>query len=96
MMNKKQLLMDYLDSNLFIPIMYSPNASHQLKHDFEHTRSLFTEFSAEGIINYVWNILANGEVKMIFSNRLMDEGFYNYNQILDDFKHEFTYDWLMS
>lgn len=96
MMNKKQLLIDYLDSNLFIPIMYSPHASHQLKHDFQHTRDLLYEFSAEGIINYVWNMLGNKEVEMIFSNRLMDEGFYNYDQVLHEFKHEFTYDWLMS
>lgn len=95
-MNKKQLLMDYLDSNLFIPIMYSPQASPQLKLDFEHTRALFSVLSAEGILNYVWNMLANDEVKMIFSNRLMDEGFFYYGQFLEEFKHEFTYDWLMS
>ena len=96
MMNKKQILIDYLDSNLFIPIMCSPHASDQLKYDFQHTRSLFNEFSAEGIINYVWNMLGNNEVKMILSNRLIDEGFYNYDQVIDTFKHEFTYDWLMS
>lgn len=96
MMNKKQLIMDYLNTNLFIPIMYSPHASHQLKHDFEHTRELFKEFSAEGILNYVWNMLGNHEVEMILSNRLMDEGFNNYEQVLNDFKHKFTYDWLMS
>lgn len=96
MMNKKQLLMDYLDSNLFIPIMYSPHASHQLKHDFQHTRDLLYAFSAEGIINYVWNMLGNKEVEMILSNRLIDEGFNNYEQILSEFKHKFTYDWLMS
>lgn len=96
MLNKKQLLIDYLDSNLFIPIMYSPHASHQLKYDLQHTRSLFNEFSAEGIINYIWNMLGNKEVEMILSNRLMDEGFYNYKQVINEFKHEFTYDWLMS
>ena len=96
MISKKQLIMVYLELNLFIPILYAPQTSPQLKLDFEHTRARFSEFSAEGILNYVWNILANHEVKMIFSNRLMDEGFYNYEQILDDFKHKFTYDWLMS
>jgi len=95
-MNKKQLLIDYLDSNLFIPVMCFPHASPQLKYDLQHTRSLFDEFSAEGIINYMWNMLANKEVEMILLNRLMDEGFYNYNQVISKFKDEFTYDWLMS
>lgn len=95
-MNKKQLLIDYLDSNLFIPIMYSPHVSPQLKYDLQHTRSLFNEFCAEGIINYIWNMFGNKDIEMILANRLMDEGFYNYNQVINEFKHKFTYDWLMS
>lgn len=96
MMNKKQLLLDYLDTNLFMPIMYSPNASYQLKHDFEHSRELIQEFSAEGILRYVWTMMGNEEVKAILNNRLLDEGFTQYNTVVDNFKHEFTYDWLMS
>lgn len=96
MTDKKQLLMDYLDTNLFIPILYSPHASPQVKYDFQHTRELLQEFSAEGIINFVWNMLGNRDFETVFSNRLMDEGFNDYNQILDTFKSEFTYDWLMS
>lgn len=96
MINKKQEIINYLDSNLFMPIMHSPNASQQLKHDFMHTKTLLNQFSAEGVINYVWNMLGNHEVEALLSNRLMEEGFYNYNQVLNEFKHEFTYDWLLS
>lgn len=96
MTNKKQLLLNYLDTNLFIPIMCSPHASYQLKKDFEHTRELIKDFSAEGILCYVWTMLGNSEVQMIFNNRLKDEGFNEYSHTLDHFKHKFTYDWLMS
>lgn len=96
MINKKQQIIDYLDSNLFKPIIYSPYASQQLKHDFKYMRDLLDQFSAEGILNYIWNMLGNKEVEAVLSNRLMDEGFYNYDHILDEFKHEFTYDWLLS
>lgn len=96
MVDKKQLLIDYLDAHLFTPILYSPSASYQVKHDFQHTRDLLKTFSAEGILNFVWNMLGNKDAEVIFSNRLMDEGFFSYNQILDTFKSEFTYDWLMS
>lgn len=95
-MNKKQLLLNYLDTHLFIPVISSPNISYQLKGNMEHTRQLMDKFSAEGIICYVWNMFANDEVKMIISNRLLDEGFQNYPQIMTTFKQEFTYDWLMS
>ncbi|MBE6024147.1 MAG: hypothetical protein E7231_13265 [Cellulosilyticum sp.] len=94
--DKKKLLIDYLDTNLFIPILYSSNASYQVKHDFQHTRDLLQTFSARGILNFVWNTLGHMEAKIIFSNRLIDEGFFDYDQILDTFKNEFTYDWLMS
>lgn len=96
MLNKKQLLLDYLDTNLFMPIIYSPSISYQLKHDFEHTRELINDFTAEGILVYIWTMFANNDVKMIFNNRLMDEGFKHFSPILEDFKHEFTYNWLMS
>lgn len=96
MSDKKQLLIEYLDNNLFIPILHSPHASYQIKHDFQHMRDLLPIFSAQGILNFVWNMLANSETKVIFSNHLTDEGFDNYTQILDAFKNEFTYDWLMS
>ncbi len=96
MSDKKQLLIEYLDDNLFIPILYSPRASFQVKHDFQHTRDLLQMFSAEGILNFVWNMLGSADMEIIFSNRLTDEGFCNYDEILDQFKSEFTYDWLMS
>lgn len=96
MIDKKQLLIDYLDTHLFTPILYSPNASYQIKHDFQHTRDLFQFFSAEGIINFVWNTLGSKDCESILANRLMDEGFSQYNEILDHFKQKFTYDWLMS
>lgn len=96
MMDKKQLLLNYLDYNLFAPVMSSPETSQQIKHDFEHTRSLLQEFSAEGILYYVWTMLANNDSENILNNRLMDEGFNNFNTVVDQFKNEFTFDWLTS
>lgn len=96
MTQKKQQLLDYLDTNLFIPIMCSPSASFQLKNDFEHTRELIKDFSASGILCYIWTMLSNNEMKVLLNNRLLDEGLGDYTHILNDFNNEFTYDWLMS
>ena len=96
MMNKKQILMDYLDSNLFTPIIHSPNVSCQIKYEITHIKFLLNQFCAEGIISYIWNTLANKDIELIISNRLIDEGFYSYPQIINEFKLKFTYDWLIS
>ena len=95
-MEKKQQLLNFLHEELFNPILHSPYASSQLKHDFEHTEQMLKDFSAEGILFYIWNSFANKEVEMILSNRLMDEGFHSYEHVLNTFKHEFTYEWLLS
>ncbi|ADZ81784.1 hypothetical protein QTL86_18115 [Cellulosilyticum sp. ST5] len=95
-MDKKQQLLQYLNSHLFLPVLESPYASSQLKYDFEHTRQTLEEFSAEGILFYIWNSFANSESQRILSNRLLDEGFINYEHTLDQFKNEYTYEWLMS
>lgn len=94
-MNKKQELLNFLQKELFNPIIDSPFISSELKYDFLSILETIKNFSAEGILLYVWNMMANDEVQMIFSNRLMDEGFYNYSDLLDTFKNHFTYEWLL-
>ncbi|PHV69393.1 hypothetical protein CS063_16050 [Sporanaerobium hydrogeniformans] len=95
-MEKKQELLNFLQTELFNPIINSPYASETLKNDFNHMLSTLSLFSAEGILVYVWNMLANDEVQMIFDNRLLDEGFSNYHDVVHTFKSQFTYDWLLS
>jgi hypothetical protein len=95
-MNKKQELLNFLQEELFYPVILSPYMSEELKYDFATILETIKHFSAEGILLYFWNMMANDEVQMIFSNRLMDEGFYNYSALVDTFKHHFTYEWLIS
>ncbi len=95
-MNKKEQLLNFLDENLFNPIILAPYVSSQLKKDFSHTREMLKDFSAEGILYYMWNTFANKDSEIIISNRLMDEGFKLYDQVLTTFKQEFSYEWLLS
>ncbi len=95
-MDKKQQLLNYLNNELFTPILQSPYTSSQLKYDFEHTRQTLQEFSAEGILFYVWNTFGSPELERVLSNRLIDEGFLNYGDALSTFKNQFTYEWLLS
>lgn len=95
-MNKKQELLDFLQKELFNPVIDSPYVSSELKYDFIGILNTLKNFSAEGILLYFWNMMANNEVQMIFSNRLMDEGFYSYPDLIHTFKDHFTYEWLSS
>ena len=95
-MNKKDELLDFLQKELFDPIINSPYASSELKYDFMTTLETLKNFSAEGILLYFWNMMASDEVQMIFSNRLIEEGFDNYTSLVNTFKNHFTYEWLLS
>ena len=95
-MDKKQQLLDYLEQNLFKPILSAPYTSYQLKEDFLYVQQTIKDFSAQGILYYVWNILANKDIAPLMADRLNDEGFTSYNQILNNFKTEFPYEWLTS
>lgn len=95
-MSKKQQLLNYLDDNLFEPIISAPYASSQLKNSFLYMRDMLQDFSASGILYFVWNTLANKEVELILYNRLTDEGFALCKQTLEYFKQEFSYEWLIS
>lgn len=95
-MSKKQQLLNFLNANLFEPIISSPYASSQLKDDFLSMREMLKDFSAKGILYFVWNTLANKEAEAILHHRLVDEGFDVYTSTFDIFKKEFSYEWLMS
>lgn len=95
-MDKKQQLINFLQDQLFNPVLHSPYASSQLKADFRSTLRLLEQFSAEGILCYIWNTLASAELEPVLAHRLEDEGFNNYHAILNTFKQRFTYDWLIS
>lgn len=95
-MNKKEELLNFLQQELFDPIIHSPCVSNELKYDFLTIANTLEKFSAEGILLYFWNMMANEEVQMIFSNRLMDEGFDHYPELIENFKNHFTYEWLLS
>lgn len=95
-MNKKQQLLDYLDDQIFIPISTLPNVPPQLKFDFEQTRQYLKQFCASGILYYVWNDKINHGPLDCLSIYLKDEGYNDFTTTIDNFQHEFTYEWLMS
>ncbi len=95
-MSKKQQLLSFLNENIFDPIISAPYASSQLKNDFLCMREMLKDFSAKGILYFVWISLFNQENEIILCNRLIDEGFHFYKSVTDNFKENFSYEWLLS
>lgn len=95
-MSKKQQLLSYLNQNIFEPIISAPYASSQLKDDCLFMRKMLKDFSAKGILYFVWTTLIDKENEIILNNRLIDEGFDFYNSVMDNFKKKFSYEWLIS
>lgn len=95
-MTKKEQLLDFLNTNLFDPILCSPYSSDELKYDFNYMYNTIKNFSVEGILIYFWTTMANSEVQMIFVHRLEEEDLLDFNKFLTQFKTYFTYEWLRS
>lgn len=96
MTDKKRLLINYLNMNLFLPLVNSPCISKELKHDLQCIRNTLNNLSAEGIIYYMWLTLTSHDAYTILSNRLLDEGLDKYTDVINEVRNKFTYDWVIS
>ncbi len=95
-MEKKQELIDYLNTYLLLPIINSPNASQELKYSFTDTSHMLNQLSAKGILSYIWTQFLSDSTNNILINRLLDEGFTCTIYAINTFKMFFTYEWLIS
>lgn len=95
-MTKKEELLYFLQDNLFKPILNSPLASSELKFDFSSMFTTIKDFSAEGIVLYFWTTMDHEEVHIVFSERLSYETSIDFPTFINEFKRQFTYDWLLT
>ena len=95
-MEKKQQLIDYLNTNLLLPIINSPNASIELKYSFIDTSYTISQLSTQGIILYIWTQLLSDSSQKAIINRLLDEDFSPIICAINEFKEFFTYEWAIS
>ena len=95
-MEKKQELINYLDTYLLLPIINSPTASDELKYSFIDTSNMLKQLSAKGILLYIWTELLSDCSQNAIINRLLDEGFTPTIYAINNFKMFFTSEWLIS
>lgn len=93
-MTKEQELLTFLYDNFFSPVLSSRKTTQELKKHIRDIMMAFKDRSADGMINYFWSTIAGEETRTLLEKRLEDEGFLEFEQVVDKFKMEFNEEWL--
>jgi hypothetical protein len=93
-MTKEQQIMQFLDANVFQPILTSPNASEKLKQGVRYTIMRLNERDAAGMVGYYWSAIVGTERSTKFAKEMKSEGFTRFEECIDDFRDLFADDWL--
>lgn len=93
-MTKEQEVLTFLYNDFFNPVLSSKRTSEELKKNIQDTMLALSDRSAEGIIRYFWSTIAGDEMRTILIKRLEEEGFLEFDKIINKFKMHFNEEWL--
>ena len=89
-MTKEQEILDFLEVNLFNPILQSPSSAERFK---SATRGLLLRMKqrdAQGMIQYFWNTVVNTNAKHAnYGRMLQNEGFPEFEEVVNNFRVRF-------
>jgi len=94
LMTKEQQIMQFLDSNVFAPILASPKASEKLKQGVRYTIMRLNERDAAGMVSYYWSAIVGTDRSVPFAKEMKAEGFTRFEECIDEFRDQFNDDWL--
>jgi len=95
-MTKEQELMYFLYEHVFQPILNSPNASKELKSGVNLTIGRMNQRDAAGMVQYFWSAIIGTERSIGFAQRMRQEGFSRFEEVLEEFRERFNDAWLRS
>jgi len=95
-MTKEQELMNFLYEHVFQPILNSPNASKELKSGVNLTIGRMNQRDAAGMVQYFWSAIIGTERSIGFAQRMRQEGFTRFEEVLEEFRERFNDAWLRS
>lgn len=94
MKNKEAEIMNYLEINVFNPILNSPNSSDSLKRGVRLTIIRLKDKDAKGMLHYYWSAVIGTDRSTKFAKQMKSEGFIRFEEILEDFRKKFNDKWL--
>jgi hypothetical protein len=92
----EQEIIDYLDKEVFNPVLRSPVAPNELKSGVRLTRLRMPQRDAKGMMHYYWSAIIGTERSTPFAKRLKAEGFTKFEEIIDDFRDKCNTIWAKS
>lgn len=89
-MSKEQEVLDFLEVNLFNPILQSPSTAEGFKTATRGLRLRMKQRDAEGMIQYFWNTVVDTNAKHAkYGRMLQNEGFPGFEEVVNNFRLRF-------
>ncbi|AFM41141.1 hypothetical protein Desaci_2179 [Desulfosporosinus acidiphilus SJ4] len=89
-MTKEQEILDFLEINLFNPILQSTSASDRFKKATRGLRLRMKQRDAQGMIQYFWTTVVDTNTKHANYGRLLqNEGFPEFEEVVSNFRFRF-------
>lgn len=89
-MTKEQEILEYLEVNLFNPILKSPVAAERIKAATRGLRIRMKQRDAQGMIQYFWNtVVDTNSKKANYGRMLQNAGFSEFEEVVNNFRVRF-------
>ena len=95
-MTKEEELMDFLNKNVFDPILCCPHAHKDIEGGVRRTVDSFQTQDAAGMIDHYWKSIRGTDGSIAFAGMLKQHGFKRFEDVLDEFRIRFNDKWLKS
>lgn len=94
-MTKEEEIMKFLHKNVFDPILDSKEATPEIRAGVNLTISRMERLPAKSMRQYYWDALVQDNAKR-FSQLLKQAGLPRFEDVVDEFKTNFSDEWLNS
>lgn len=88
--------MNFLNKNVFNPIINSFSASQKLKIGVRQTKMKLRHKDASGMIMFFWSSIVGTSRSTPFAAQMKKEGFVRFEEVMDEFRLKFNDEWLRS
>lgn len=93
-MTKEREVLSFLHCNFFDKVLSLENTTEALKKNIQDSIEALHNRSAEGMIRYFWSNIAGEESRRVLAKRLEDEGFLEFDKVIEEFTVRFNDMWL--
>lgn len=89
-MTKEQEILNFLEDEMFTPILKSVTASERFKKATRGLRLRMKQRDAQGMIQYFWSTVADTNAKHANYGRILqNEGFSEFEAVVNEFRVRF-------